>query len=1652
MTGSRKGTALRWSPASLKSVALTSVAALSTAFMAGPAMAQTLSFNAGTPTVASGSVTFDRGVTTPGVEVYTVNSRTAVLDFTPTDTSNLPGWINFQNAGTTVRYTNGTNTPTFTVLNRIVPTDPSRAIQFNGRVISEIRNGNTTTPGGDVWFYSPGGIVLGATAAFDVGSLLLTTRDPTNGTGIIGSTTSFRGGGNAGAFIDIQRGASINATAEGSYVALMSPLVRQFGNVRVNGSAAYVAAEDAQITINNGLFDIAITTGTDTGQGFPIIHDGSTTGPASTGATDPHRIYMVSMPKSTAITILLTDNSRVGYDTATNAAIENGRVVLSSGFIVEDGEYSDLIYTHTPTDPTVPAPISSVHISGQVTSNLFARATQDVFAASLTGTPTFSGDVTLWGGLRAHIGARRAGETLTVGGNLNVTTDWGYSSIRRSGSQWVTDSFGGESLIYADNGGILQVNGTARVSATASQLGPTDYTSAPLLSSATGGRAHIFANTNGSIRIAGNTTVDASAYAGSPNSPLYGAVDLTGGQALINTAGGGTITLGGATNFVSAGATNASPASRGTNRAGSASIATNAGGGAIQIAGNMSLSALASDLGTRGGGASTGGSATVFAAGGPITFGGNLSLSAYAMGGGDDEGNAGTGTAGLASITANTGSTITVSGQTSLDVFARGGTATGTAAGSGGRGVGGTAYILSNGTINLNGEVYLTASATGGNNARSGVFGGSGGEGFAGSAYVRGGTGSIVIGNDLLISSVGTGGSSTGSGGDGGNGIGGGARVDTLQATGRVSVAGVTSVTASGNGGNGLGGTSRGGDGLGGSSGQASNFQRGAFIFSAAGNVDLAGQATVSAIGRGGNGGIGGNGTGGLGNIYVYDGSVSIGGTSFGNVGGYGGAANQSNPGQTGGAGGSGLGGQFLIGSVAITGGGSVRLGPTTFIDANGVGGVGAAGVNGAGGQGGTGTGGLAQAYASASAGGLTAGAITMSAGASGGAGGAGSAGFTGGAGGAAVGGQSTVGTNSGNNLPANTGFATFGATELSATGIGGAGGAGGGTAAAGLGGSGTGGRALVLVRGTPVTIGTLRMTANGIGGTGSVGGLGLGGVTTLVASNRFERTERGRLTTDAVTMTAIGAGGAGSTAGQSVAGAGEIEVSGADVNLASLTFTSQGPLVHPVGYGFIINVAHGTVVLNRASITTPNEVSINPLQGGILRLPSLAITAGGMSLGNNPDGSIGPGLVEFGDLSITTTGDILADQALRVSGSLTISTTGIFDLQARLSGRTIAITSAGIVIGANGGLGDAQTQSIVLTGLGAMQVGGTIGTPPSGLAAEGQNWWLTSAEASRLRANRIEFRAASGQLLTIGNLTMTGSAAGANANLTGENASVSFVGDRIRVEGALSLTGAGATDTVRLTGGQSVAVVTDRNGSISITGPATEGDAPLAGTLLLEGPVIGVGTSALLTQLLADPRFAGRNALLATAPTTPRPEGYVSANRLILSTTNVAAIQNSGTPSSFGGFTTGVGGLEIRTPNETQTGTTSPQVIAYGRVQRAGGTFSAGTDLGTSVDYATGQQRLFDRSSSVNGCAIGASCGSEPATITATVSAIEEVMASSQAAVVEVPAIRVVQIVDQQELRVDPVITAPVSGAGNTSLWDTGDTGPSNASGGQTR
>ena len=213
------------------------------ALVTSPTVSAASPFGAFQSHVISTIGTVTRTPTSNTTETITIGSSKATITWLPFDDHIGGGTIDFLPNGNVATFTSAPGLIDYTVLNRIVPADASRAISLNGHVISTLQG--TQTTGGRIWFYSPGGIVVGATAVFDVGSLLLTTNDVSNlSTSANGFSATFTGPASSTSKIQIMDGAQINALPSGSYVALVAPRIEQGGTVRVNGSAGYVAAED----------------------------------------------------------------------------------------------------------------------------------------------------------------------------------------------------------------------------------------------------------------------------------------------------------------------------------------------------------------------------------------------------------------------------------------------------------------------------------------------------------------------------------------------------------------------------------------------------------------------------------------------------------------------------------------------------------------------------------------------------------------------------------------------------------------------------------------------------------------------------------------------------------------------------------------------------------------------------------------------------------------------------------------------------------------------------------------------------------------------------------------------------------------------------------------------------------------------------------------------------------------------------------------------------------------------------------------------------------------------------------------------------------------------------------------------------------------
>ncbi|MEA3034502.1 MAG: hypothetical protein QOH04_257, partial [Sphingomonadales bacterium] len=821
-----------------------------------------------------------RQISTSTSETITVTTPSAILTWTPTDSAIGGPAIDFLPAGNVATFQNAVNLKDFIVLNRIVPKDPTRAIQLNGTIISQLQSAGGNARGGTVAFFSPGGILIGSKAVIDVGSLLLTTIDPKTDAGgnfFIGNSYGLSGAVNAKSRVSIAAGAQISALNEGSYIAVAAPIVEQHGTISVNGSAALVAAEAVTLTINNGLFDIQVGVGSSSGTNT-LVHDGTTGGPASTGAAgDNHRIYMVAVPKNQAITALLQGN--VGFAAASSAAIQNGEIILSAGRSVTSAD----AFKAAPTTPDASFRIQG----GAFTSDVLGSAVTDFIVDSANADTSFSGNARLTGDQRARV-EPVAGRTVAIAGSLELRSD-GTDQTRSPGM----DNVGGDASIVAV-GSTVTVGGDVLLSA----IGRGGFNSSgSIAGSGTGGFATILANGGGKVAIGGSLTADSRGFGGAGGSPAQQGGIAKGGTASIS-ADNATVSVAGTT-LLEAGAAG-SPTAGGfgltapTGTGGLAIVSTGAGGkvtltGAATISATGTGGAIASSGGGTGG-AGQGGSAAIRAGGGSVTLGAGGQVVATGFGGSGGQGGSGTG--GSAAVEAMN-ATVTLGAAASVLAEGQGGGPGVDPGGSGGDGKGGSASVIAhNGasaSLIAGADLIVSADGRGASGAAGAAAGGNGGLGGRGD----GGDARLLAESDngnvklaaAAVSAKGSGGAgglgiADGAGASGGNAKGGNATVGTTSAPGGKLGAGSAafasiSIDATATGGAGGGGGSSGspaGDGGSVTGGNASLFSRTA-------PVDIAGAAMLNASAVAGSGGAAiGAGTQGLHGVAL-GGTVTVGAT-----------------------------------------------------------------------------------------------------------------------------------------------------------------------------------------------------------------------------------------------------------------------------------------------------------------------------------------------------------------------------------------------------------------------------------------------------------------------------------------------------------------------------------------------------------------------------------------------------------------------------------------------------------------------------------------------------------------------------------------------------------------------------------------------------
>ncbi|MCW1384841.1 hypothetical protein OLX02_18650 [Novosphingobium sp. KCTC 2891] len=1340
--------------------------AIATVLASGAVVAHAQSFQ-GTGTVVAGSASvFATGTTTD----VTVNSASAVIDWAPFDTTGT-GTVAFQPNGTTATFTNNIDTtPNFAVLNRIIPTDPTRPISFDGQVISRIQSvTGGGVPGGTVFFYSPGGILVGPNARFDVGNLGLTTSDlPYDAqTGAFSNNGIFQfQQSQTGASIQIDPAAQItasNGSASNAYVAMVAPRIVNEGAITVDGSAALVAADAATIEFSpSGLFNIAVTSGS-SATGTVLDQRGTISGAAGAAATTIHRIYMVAVPKNTAITMAIANNASLGFDPAAAADVQGNTIVLSAGYDVAGGTIGT---ARSAGGGTAATTLQIGAMTG--TSAVIGKATGNAALTVANGsTATFESDVNLAGTADpATPGSDAALISVGTGANLTVKRSLTLTSLD-AGAVNVTGVSDSSSASMDVDGGTVAVTGDLSVIADRDGLGDGG--------SATGGAARLTAQNAADVSVGGAINIYAGGFgAGAISAPAVG--NGTGGTARLSYGSGSSVAAGsialaadGRGGFIS------STGYRGGDGAGgTATIEGLTGGGTLTVGGSVALSADGD--GTFGdscvnctveGGLGSGGLALFSLSGTAlhtVTIGNGLNLSASASGGSAFTTKAGDASAGTARITAGGGAhVLTVTGQTTLYARGRGGEAYGTF--SSANGDGGTAEIIADGAALTFGTVLVNANGEGGFNSS----GGQGGIGSGGTArfVVETGGGSLTAA-DLTVNAQGYGGGlGEGFSGSGALGHGGFALVDAFA--GSISI-GSVSVDATGQGGagydlggNGIGGsaavralggtvTINGGSveatGLGGF-GIISGSGTGGAAEVSASNSSVSVASTFLLIARGEGGGangvgnVGGTGTGGFATVSARNGTVSFSGLFGANAGGLGGSGFSG-----GGIGGDGYGGQVRFDAISNAGGPSTLSFNTAVINAKGDGGDGAVGassiITGPGERGGAGHGGSVVINAGVSNGTLTASSLSVLADGTGGRGGAGGfspngMGGDGATGGSGFGGDVTLDTDGALVGVTPTGSMSLGYVSISANGLGQQGGfAGSGVTpgSAGAGGDGAGGSVTIRAdRGgskieitDSASLTALGYGANGLGCTACLAdaGQGTGGTVAILADGTTTGNTLKLLA--GLTLDVSGLGGAALTTAGGAGIAGNAKI----VAGSGLAMTTNDVYLKAVGFG---GTAQGAFAGGAA---TGGLATIEMRTGSRLDVTG-TITLDGSAVGGDSTGAGGiGGLGAAGTATLLSLGGTITS-----TGNATIFANGFggvgdqaFGLGVGGEGRGgLATIAAGNDVGLGNGGSIALGGSATVSAEGQGRSGGIGGLGTGGHAAIATRYGQVSASSADVDA-----------------------------------------------------------------------------------------------------------------------------------------------------------------------------------------------------------------------------------------------------------------------------------------------------------------------------
>ncbi|HKT77070.1 MAG TPA: histidine kinase, partial [Sphingobium sp.] len=478
--------------------------------------------------------------------------------------------------------------------------------------------------------------------------------------------------------------------------------------------------------------------------------------------------------------------------------------------------------------------------------------------------------------------------------------------------------------------------------------------------------------------------------------------------------------------------------------------------------------------------------------------------------------------------------------------------------------------------------------------------------------------------------------------------------------------------------------------------------------------------------------------------------------------------------------------------------------------------------------------------------------------------------------------------------------------------------------------------------------------------------------------------------------------------------GAGSVDINAGSIGVGAIVARTGDLALRSVAGLTISNAqAAGNVLLR----STGGSLTVgSALAGGALTLGGVGIGAQALASGGNALLDAGAGDLVVNDIAargaITALGravSLAASGAMTIAdvtggGTVTLNAGGVMSVAGRISGGSVSLASGDIVIGGAAQIVTAGQLRFAATGAQAAVVGGAD-------AAGGYS--LSAAELARVAAGSMLISGAGDIMvrdLTIGTAVLP--AAGV----------LSIVSPgRLRVEGALRMTGPSGLGGLSLAAGQRIEVIAN-TGFIDLS----DGNGGLAGVLTLSSPAVYAASLAAIADVDAASSLGAREQRLALNDGLVSDAGLLRARAIRIDASRGIYVQNSGVSASFParrGFT--AGSLSITG------GTGQPEIAINGRLLLATGAYATGLStiplVAIAGSYAAG--------SKINGCLI-ASAG-------ACASSGEESRDSFEGRLDPTVSITrnfglaLVQLRDLVAQGYPPLIDEPVTGAGNEDLWD---------------